>query len=155
MTDSNIRVIEIEGVRLEVDMRTAKRIDSFKVGDRVKVLVKQYDRYQSHPASIVAIDAFKNLPTVVIAYIDDVFNNKGEVRFAYLNAQSKDIEICPMAEDDVVPTRQTILAYFNEAQKRKQQELDEITARKEWFLRQYGVAFGTSAADMAQGTTAP
>ena len=31
------RIIEINGVKLEVDMTTARRIDEFRVGDTVKV----------------------------------------------------------------------------------------------------------------------
>ena len=32
------RIVEIDGVKIEVDLRTAKRIDTFAVGDNVKVL---------------------------------------------------------------------------------------------------------------------
>ena len=31
------RIIDINGMKMEVDLRTAKRIDTFKVGDNVKV----------------------------------------------------------------------------------------------------------------------
>lgn len=37
------RIVEINGVKIEVDMRTAKRVDSFRVGDNVKVLDKDYN----------------------------------------------------------------------------------------------------------------
>jgi len=33
------QIIEINGVKLEVDLSTAKRIDEFRVGDTVKVLI--------------------------------------------------------------------------------------------------------------------
>ena len=42
--NENIRTIEVNGVTLEVDMRYAKRIDQFKVGDTVKVLDNRNDR---------------------------------------------------------------------------------------------------------------
>ena len=38
----NKRIIEINGVKLEVDMSTAKKIDEYRVGDNVKVLKKDY-----------------------------------------------------------------------------------------------------------------
>ena len=37
------RIVEIDGVKIEVDLRTAKRIDTFRVGDNVKVLCKEYN----------------------------------------------------------------------------------------------------------------
>lgn len=140
-----MRTIEIEGHKFEVDTRTAKKIECYRVGDRVKVLVKDYSGWKTHPGCIVAIDAFVNLPTIVIAYVPDVFSNTGRVEFAHLNAQTTGVEICPMAEDDIVPTRQTILTYFNRSIEKHEKEIEELRTRKEWFLRQYGVAFGASA----------
>lgn len=41
------KIVEINGIKMEVDMRHAKTIDTYKIGDRVKVLVKQYsDTYR-------------------------------------------------------------------------------------------------------------
>ena len=39
------RIVEIDGVKIEVDLRTAKRIDTFAVGDNVKVLCKEYNNW--------------------------------------------------------------------------------------------------------------
>jgi hypothetical protein len=50
------RIVEINGVKLELDMRQAKlqSIDTFKVGDSVKVLIKEYgDSYKTH-AGVIA-----------------------------------------------------------------------------------------------------
>ena len=43
------QVIEINGVKLEVDMRYAKRVDLLRIGSRVKVLVKTYSEYKIYP----------------------------------------------------------------------------------------------------------
>lgn len=42
------RIIEVNGVKLEVDLRNARRVDEFRVGSPVKVLVKNYSTYESH-----------------------------------------------------------------------------------------------------------
>ena len=150
MQDGHIRVIEVAGQKFEVDLRTAKRVDQFKVGDKVKVLKKKWgDSYVSYPGAIVGIDAFQKLPTIVIAHIENPLDGTGKVDFTYLNADTKDVEICPMCEDDIVPTRDTIIAYFNRAMDVKLKEVEEIKMKKEWFLRQYGTAFGIAAPDLA------
>lgn len=47
---SETTIIEINGVKLEIDLRHAKRIDNLRVGDTVKVLRKRYDdSYESFP----------------------------------------------------------------------------------------------------------
>lgn len=44
MENENKRIIEINGIKLEVDLRSARRIDEFKVGDTVKVLDRRNDK---------------------------------------------------------------------------------------------------------------
>lgn len=148
MEESNgKRIIEINGTKIEVDLRTAKRIDCFKVGDRVRVLVKNYSGYEVHPGVIVGMALFKNLPTLTVAYIPGIFGRSGEVKFVYLNSQSTETEIAPMQDDDIVPTRQTAIKYFDDAIAAKELEITDLRDKKEWFLRQYGVAFGSLVAE--------
>lgn len=156
MMSEGTTTIEIDGVKLEVDLRTARKVESFRVGDRVKLLTKDYSGYKSHVGAIVAFDLFKKLPTIVVAYIDNMLScdgNGGKLSFAYLNSQSKDVEICPMVDDDVLPTQQTIIAYFDRSIATTQKQLEEIAARKEYFLRQYGTTFGVAAAEVAKVAT--
>lgn len=141
--EPNIRTIEIEGHKFEVDMRTARKIDTFRVGDKVKLLTKDYSGYRTHPAVIIGIDAFQKLPTIVIAYIDDVLATSGGIKLAYLNAQSKEVELCPMCEDDVMPNLDTLKTYFEKGIAAKQAEVQKLVAHKEYFLRHYGAVIGT------------
>ena len=39
MENENKRIIEVNGVKMEIDLRQAKVIDNYKVGDYVKVKV--------------------------------------------------------------------------------------------------------------------
>ena len=81
-------VVEINGVKMEVDLRTARTIDTYKVGDRVKVLVKKYsDTYETHHGVIVAFDNFENLPTITVCYITTGYN--GDLSFSYINEKNK------------------------------------------------------------------
>lgn len=144
--------IEVNGTKFEVDLRTAKKIESFKVGDPVKVLVKDYSGYKAHAGCIVGIDAFKNLPTIIIAYIPSVFANDGKLEFVYMNAQTEGVEICPMERSDILPNRETVTAMFNRSIEAKQREIRDIEARRDYFLRQFGTTFGVGAADVAAAT---
>ena len=70
MTNENKTVIEVNGVKLEVDLRQAVRIDTLGVGDRVKVMVKIYSDYKVYAGVVVGFEPFKELPTIIIAYLD-------------------------------------------------------------------------------------
>jgi len=153
MTDENMRTIEIDGIKLEVDMRTAKKVETYKVGDRIKILEKNYSGYVSHPGVIVGFDCFEKLPTMILCYVSNPLSSDGVLTFKYLNAQSKDIEICPMCEDDIVPTRETMTMYFERAEAVKLRELEDIRTRKEYFLRQYDVAFAATCKEVAEAVS--
>jgi len=135
-------VIEVGGHKFEVDLAAARRIEEFRIGDKVKVLVKQYSEWKTYPGFIVGIDPFVNLPTIVVAYIPESWSSSGEVKFAYINAESKEVELCAMKEDDIMLNRETIAGYFDRAMKGKQAELDGIIARRDYFLSQYGSTIG-------------
>lgn len=139
MTENqDMRVIEVNGHKFEVDLRTAKKIDTYRVGDKVKVLVKEYSDHKVYAGWIVGIDAFKALPTIVIAYIPHVWSGDGEIKFAHLNAKSEGVEIVPMCEDDVAPNREQVCAMFDRAIAKKRNEMTEIESKKEYFLRRFG-----------------
>ena len=66
------RIVEIDGVKIEADFRTAKRIDTFAVGDNVKVLCKEYDgQYKVKPGIITDFANFKEKPTIVVAVFNE------------------------------------------------------------------------------------
>src|SRR5512139_3232127 len=135
----HFRTIEIEGQKFEIDTRVAKKVEQFRIGDRVKVLTKTYSGYESHPGTIVGIDNFKNLPTVVVAYIDDPHRTDVcGLKFVCLNAQAKDVEICPMVEDDIMPTADSIRAHFDRVIAVKMKDIEALREKKEYFMRAYG-----------------
>jgi hypothetical protein len=141
------RVVEINGVKLELDLRqaTLQSIDAFKVGDSVKVLVKVYEGYESHAGVIVGFDAFKSLPTIIIAYLK-VEYQKAALRFVYLNSATKDVEVCPASTNDVPFERDSVLGLMDRAIELKQVELAEAVKSKELFLQMFNRYF----ADYAQ-----
>ena len=149
MEQNTIQTVEINGVKFEIDMRGAKRVQSFRVGDRVKVLVKTYSGYDVHVGAIVGIDAFQSLPSVVVAYIPANAWADPEVKFVTLNAQSKDVEIAPLAGDEIVPTTETILGMFDKAKRALELKCQELDVKREYFLRRFGDSIGSAMAEAA------
>jgi hypothetical protein len=144
-------VIEINGVKMEVDLRTARKVEAYKVGDNVKVLLKTYsDSYASYPGVIVGFDDFKQLPTIVICYINTGYD--GGVKFVYLNTASKDVEICHMGDGEKMIDRGTATAYLDREIAKKQSELADLLARKAYFIANYDLHFGDKVAQPEKGS---
>lgn len=133
--DENMRIIEVNGVKLEIDMRTVKRVDSFRVGHRLKVLRKTYSGYESLPGVLVGIDEFKALPTLVVACVKPFGDG---IEFVYINAETKDSEICAMSEEDIIPTRDTVLGTFDQSIQKAEADLLSLHQKRAYFVRMYG-----------------
>lgn len=138
--EDNKRIIEINGVKMEIDLRNATVIDNFKVGDTIKVLVKGYNDYKSHVGMIVGFDEFQKLPTIVIAYLN-IDYSETNIKFVYYNSESKDVEICKINDWDIPFSKQQIIDKLNTEIAKKEAELKEINSKKELFLTMFGKFF--------------
>lgn len=129
---------EINGVKMEVDLRHAKRIDTMRVGDRVKVLSKLYGgEYKVSPGTIIGFEPFKELPTIVVAYLD-VSYAEATVKFLYFNAASKDVEIVVAVDDDTLDVNKAgVLAHMDRAIQRKQDEVEDLKLKRAFFLANF------------------
>ena len=92
-------IVEIKGVKMELDLRegTTRRIDTFKVGTKVKVLQKGYSGYEVKAGVIVGFDAFEALPTIKVATVNTGYG-QNPIQFVNFNANTEGEIIA--AEDD-------------------------------------------------------
>ncbi|UOF82092.1 hypothetical protein [Caudoviricetes sp.] len=133
------QIIEINGIKMEVDLRHAKRIDTFCVGDCVKVLVKEYDAYKTYAGTIVGFDAFEKLPTIIVAYV-----KYSGLEFVYINANSKaenQAEICMAHEDDIPLHKEDILNRMGNEIETSERKTLELKDKKARFLKLFGKYF--------------
>lgn len=137
----NTRIIEINGIKMEVDLRHAVRIDHLKIGDRVKCLVKTYSDFQTCAGVIVGFEPFKNLPGIVVAYLDTGYAS-GTLKFKTFNAETKDFEIVSDLDNNALEVDKTsILATFDREAATKRRELEDIEAKRAYFLAHFGRYF--------------
>lgn len=128
-------VIEINGIKLEVDLRTARRIDELRVGDRVKILQKKYG--DEYAGTIVGFEPFQARPTIIIAYLEISYNT-AEIKFVHFNAATKDIEVVKAIDNDHLDMdRGNILQMFDRQVAAKQKEIDDLNLRREYFVKQF------------------
>lgn len=155
MSNEQTSVVEVNGTKYEVDLRGARKVDTFKVNDKVRLLVtRDYYGTKVHNGVIVGIEAFKSMPTIVVAYIEDPLATDPKIEFAYINAQSKGLEIAPMIADTILPTYETIVQLFMRAIDKKKSEIRELEVKRDYFLKQFGTTFGVAAKDILNGSAA-
>lgn len=140
MESDNKRIIEVNGLKMEIDLRHAKVVENYKVGDYVKILIKGYSDYKSYIGTIIAFDNFQNNPTIVIAYLKAEYSS-ASIEFAYYNQTSKDIEITTLNEWDIPLTKSTIMEQFNKEILKKEQEVLELKNKSIIFEQLFGKYF--------------
>lgn len=135
--ENNKRVIEINGIKLEVDLTTAKRIDEFKVGDNIKVLQDAKDVFAG---VIVDFVNFKELPTIQIAvFKQDYWGTK--IDFINYNSRTENMEIMPCSEHELKLEKCRVVDKFNIEINKKQSEVDELTKKRDWFVEHFAKYF--------------
>ena len=137
----NTRIIEINGIKLEVDLSTAKRIDEFKIGDNVKVLRKKYsESYQVDAGVIVEFVNFKELPTMIIATFEQDYSGT-RLDFIYYNAMTKDIEISLCCEHELKLEKNRVIDKINQEIEKKKGEMDGLIAKRDYFEKYFAKYF--------------
>lgn len=137
--NENIRTIEVNGVKLEVDMRYARRIDTFKVGDTVKVLDKRNDKNEMRSGVITDFANFKELPTMMIAvYKNGDYWSKPTIEFIPYNADTEGIEIVGVSAEEIIVSRDTIVQKFDDEIQKKRDELSDLIIKRDTFVKYFG-----------------
>lgn len=133
------RIIEIDGVKIEVDLRTAKRVDSFRVGDNVKILDKEYSEYKVKPGIIVDFAEFQELPTIVIAVFEEgSWNYCPSIKFIHYNEHSKDkIEIVPATEEELMLSKDGVIEKFEREIQKKKNEYTDLQNQLDYFKKHF------------------
>jgi len=130
------QIVEINGVKFEVDMSSAKIISEYKIGDKVNVLVKEYSEKTVCPGIIVGFDNFKDLPTITVAYLK-ISYNEASIKFVYFNSDSKEVDIAPCRESDLIFNKSDIITKMDREIAVKEKEVEDLIRKKNYFLNNF------------------
>lgn len=136
--DQNKQVIEINGVKMEVDLRYAKRIDHITVGTRVKVLRKTYgESYEVKHGIVIGFEPFQKLPTIIVAAAK-VDYQQASIEFIYFNAKTEGVEIVVACDDDLMSIdKEDFVKKVDSDIAKKELEIQELKDRKNYFLEKF------------------
>jgi len=134
------QIVEINGVKFEVDMSKAKIISEFCIGDKVNVLVKDYQEKKVHPGIIVGFDNFKELPTITIAYLV-ISYNEASIKFVHFNSESKDVDIAPCRESELIFGYGDIIQKMDREIAAKEKEVEDLLRKKNYFINNFSKHF--------------
>lgn len=141
MTDSQKTIIEINGVKMEVDLRHAKRIDQLQIGSRVKCLIKRYSDFVTYPGVIVGFEPFPSKPTIVVAYLETDYSG-ASLKFQSFNSETKDFEMVADLDNNAMEVDKAhILTMMDREIAKKEEELRAVHDKRTFFLDKFKAYF--------------
>ena len=135
------RIIEINGIKMEVDLRNAKRIDTFKVGDPVKVLDLNYQNGVIKAGVIVGFAEFAKKPAIEIMVLDDGYSG---IDFKFVTVShdtDSKYEIVHYNNYERIFTKSNVLDKFNREIEKKKIEIEELERKKKYYIDDFQKAF--------------
>jgi hypothetical protein len=136
--------VEIAGVKYEVLIDEARRIESFRVGDTIKVLQKEYnDTYKSSYGVILGFDDFKDFPNIQVALLSMSYNS-AVISIVDINPSTeKDnkYRICKVAETDLLIDKTEVLRLMDREIEGKKREMDDMLLKKKYFNERFQAYF--------------
>lgn len=141
MNEDFMRTIVINGMKVDVDMRTARKIDEFRVGDNVRILHTDKDyngevKQKVKNGVITDFANFQDLPTIVIAEIASDYTGV-DIQFVYYNEKSEGLEITYMSEEEAKISEKGVIELFNHKIEEAQNTLDKIKYKKNFFIKHF------------------
>ena len=130
------QIVEINGVKFEVDMSSSKIISEYRIGDKVNVLIKEYSEKIVCPGIIVGFDNFKDLPTITVAYLK-IGYNEPIFKFVYFNSDSKEVDIAPCSESDLIFNKSDVIIKMDREIAAKEKEVEDLIRKKNYFLTNF------------------
>ena len=134
----------IQGTHFEISRAPDHNPEKFvRIGDRVKIMKKGYDKWNTYPGVVVSFDDFKGLPTINIVYVDVSYSSCNLVMIAY-NDEAKDIKVVFLPDDskELDVDRSATIDRFNSEIEKKKNELSELIYKKAYFEKNFGKFFG-------------
>ena len=118
-----------------------KQVFKFKVGDKVKILKKEYSSEKIYYGMIVGADDFNGEFVITLAYIESGYSTC-DLKIEYLTKNS-DIKLLPCNEEiDLISKKEYIVEQFDKEIEAKQKEIENIKFKKSYFIKEFGKYIG-------------
>jgi hypothetical protein len=142
-TSKDKRIVEIDGVKLEIDLRTAKVIDHYRIGDPVRILhpVSNYNSATINPGVIVGFCEFDSNPAIEILELKVDYSGINFNLVTIVSGQKNDVQIAPYDKYEGLISQTDVVTRFDRKIQEKELELADLKLKKKYFIDNFSKAF--------------
>jgi hypothetical protein len=143
MSEENKRIVEVNGIKLEVDLRTAKVIDFFKVGDPVRVFHPKddYRNAEIRPGVIVGFCEFDKNPAIQILELKYDYSGVTFETVIIAEGINNNLQITPYEKHEGLISQADVVTKFDRLIQQKELELSDLKLKKKYFIDDFAKVF--------------
>jgi hypothetical protein len=140
--ENSKRIVEIDGVKLEIDLRTSKVVDHYKVGDPVRVMLD--DTYGSpiRAGVIVGFCEFEKNPAIEVLVLDESYSSNVNFKtITIVSGKENKAQIAPYEKYAGFVSQSNVVTRFDREIQKKELELADLKLKKKYFIDDFAKAF--------------
>lgn len=137
--ENSTRIIEISGVKMMIDERTATTIDHYKVGQKIKVLLKEYQNSAKVCQGIIT-DFFYSersdgtpLGAIQVLIVEDSYSGI-DLKFKVYTNETNDMSIAPLNDYEAKIPMTGIVEKFDREIESLKEKIRVLEVKKSAYL---------------------
>lgn len=131
-SEAKNKTIELNEAMVKIGLKKEEAINNYKVGNYVKLLIKDIFDFESYPGRIVGIYYSNDEPIIVVAYLKQPFD-RFNISYIEICPSSEDTKIEPLNDWDFPIERLSMLKRFKIEILSKEQEVTEMKSNVKRF----------------------
>jgi bifunctional DNA-binding transcriptional regulator/antitoxin component of YhaV-PrlF toxin-antitoxin module len=136
------KIIELNGSKVEIDFESAKKIETYKIGDSVKVIVKKYgNNYSLCPGVITGFvsdgNDFNAIEVLLMKF--DSYAQSGSMEVIFITDKPDgEYILAPLTTADTFVKYDTAIDLIERDIQKKVFELEQAKSRLKFIVEYYG-----------------
>jgi hypothetical protein len=128
-------------VKLEVDLRTAKVVDRYRIGDPVRVMIE--DSYGSpiRAGVIVGFCEFEKNPAIEVLVLDESYSGVNFKTVTIVSGKENKAQIASYEKYSGFISQADVVTRFDREIQKKELELADLKLKKKYFIDDFAKAF--------------
>lgn len=133
----DIQIIEVGGTKIEIDFSRARKIETFKVGDCIKIFKKKYSDWKLYPAIITGFASSDEMSGIEVTYLETEYNS-ATMKCEVVTAETKETIIASISSNENYMSFNTLTELLARDIDKKEMELAEAKSKLKFFKDFYG-----------------
>ena len=141
-TTATRNIVRVGNIEMDVAIKSMRSIQTFKVGDPVKLLKKaaSYSKQETMAGVIVSFDNYESSPAIVVLAMKGSYGDV-DFQFITISEMGVDYDMIHYSGYEQLFTRDNVMRIFDRKIAEMELKLNEMNAKRAYFDQNFASAF--------------